>query len=160
MATEEDYAYAEALDHAQGNPDNEDDFTGVVETAVDTAETLGITAPPSNSTKQLLAEHPDLASDYSAEVERLLVQLGEGDPNHTTYPFVTLYERTKILSLRASQLAKGARPFIEVTEAMLDVHEIATAEFNARRLPFILKRPRPNGTFEYWRLSDLMTHIA
>jgi len=160
MATEDDYAYAEALDHVQGHQDHEDEMTGVEETAVNTAIALGITATPSNSTKQLLADHPELASDYSSEVERLLVQLGKDDPNHTTYPFVTLYERTKILSLRASQLAKGARPFIEVTEAMLDVHEIATAEFNARRLPFILKRPRPNGTFEYWRLSDLMTHIA
>jgi DNA-directed RNA polymerase I, II, and III subunit RPABC2 len=71
-------------------------------------------------------------------------------------PFLTLYERTKILSLRASQLSRGAPPFIETPEYLTDVYEIAKAELEAKRLPYILKRPRPNGDYEYWRLSDLM----
>jgi hypothetical protein len=37
-----------------------------------------------------------------------------------------------------------------------DIKEIARLELEARRLPFILRRPMPNGTFEYWRISDLM----
>jgi DNA-directed RNA polymerase I, II, and III subunit RPABC2 len=34
--------------------------------------------------------------------------------------------------------------------------EIAKMELEQRRLPYIIKRPMPDGTFEYWRLSDLM----
>jgi hypothetical protein len=34
--------------------------------------------------------------------------------------------------------------------------EIAKLELEQRRLPYIIKRPMPDGSFEYWRLSDLM----
>jgi len=39
-----------------------------------------------------------------------------------------------------------------VTECL----DIAKLELEQRRLPFIIKRPMPDGKFEYWRLSDLM----
>jgi hypothetical protein len=29
-------------------------------------------------------------------------------------------------------------------------------ELQAKRLPFIFKRPLPNGQYEYWRLTDLL----
>jgi hypothetical protein len=28
-------------------------------------------------------------------------------------------------------------------------------EFEAKKIPFILARPLPNGSVEYWHLSDL-----
>jgi DNA-directed RNA polymerase I, II, and III subunit RPABC2 len=73
-----------------------------------------------------------------------------------TYPFLTLYEKTKVLCLRASQLAHGTPAFIDVPEYLTDVYEIAKAELEAKRLPYILKRPLPDGEYEYWRLADLM----
>ena len=39
---------------------------------------------------------------------------------------------------------------------MTDLREIARLELEARRLPIIIKRPMPDGTFEKWRLSDLL----
>jgi hypothetical protein len=36
------------------------------------------------------------------------------------------------------------------------VREIARLELEQKRLPFIIKRPLPNGKFEYWRLYDMM----
>jgi DNA-directed RNA polymerase I, II, and III subunit RPABC2 len=78
------------------------------------------------------------------------------DPNHRTYPFLTLYERTKIIGLRANQISRGAVPFITVPPQVTDVKEIARLELEQKRLPFIIKRPLPNGTFEYWRLMDLL----
>ena len=39
---------------------------------------------------------------------------------------------------------------------MTDVYDIAKAELEAKRLPYILKRPLPDGEYEYWRLADLM----
>jgi len=39
---------------------------------------------------------------------------------------------------------------------MTDVSEIARLELESRRLPFLIRRPMPDGSFEYWRLSDLM----
>lgn len=130
--------------------------------AIATADALGITEAPKIQGQSLLEQHPEIWPDYEEVVsEKLIVReayppLGAADKKHRTYPFLTLYERTKILSLRAAQLAKGATPFIDVPEYLTDVYEIAKAELEAKRLPYILKRPLPNGQFEYWRLADLM----
>jgi DNA-directed RNA polymerase I, II, and III subunit RPABC2 len=80
----------------------------------------------------------------------------ESDPNHRSQPFLSVYERTKVLGFRANQLAQGARPYVVVPEHITRTTDIARLELEQRRLPYILKRPMPNGTFEYWRLSDLM----
>ena len=78
------------------------------------------------------------------------------DAKHPSQPFLSIYERTKIIGTRANQLANGARPFITVPEYVINPLDIAKLELEHRRLPFIVKRPMPDGTFEYWRLSDLM----
>ncbi len=78
------------------------------------------------------------------------------DPHHKTYPFLTQYERTRVIGFRANQLSQGAEPFIVVPDHVSDVREIARLELAAKRLPFIIKRPLPNGKYEYWRLQDLL----
>ena len=78
------------------------------------------------------------------------------DSVHTTYPHLTQYERTKCLSFRASQIGHGAKPYIKVPPGMTDSYQIAKLELESKRLPFILRRPLPNGTYEVWKLSDLV----
>lgn len=78
------------------------------------------------------------------------------DSAHITYPFLTSYERTKCISFRASQICNGAKPYILVPEGVSDAYEIAKLELEAKRLPFIIKRPMPDGSFEAWRLTDLV----
>ena len=34
-------------------------------------------------------------------------------------------------------------------------HLIALKEFNEKKIPFIIKRPMPNGGCEYWKFEDL-----
>lgn len=125
-----------------------------------TAAALGVTEAPSAKTQVLLDQHPEIWPDYSDTVQEKLVINDSYPPMkdsaHMSYPFLTMYEKTKILGLRASQLAQGAPPFIDVPEYLTNVYEIALAELEAKRLPYIVKRPLPDGTYEYWRLSDLM----
>jgi DNA-directed RNA polymerase I, II, and III subunit RPABC2 len=105
--------------------------------------------------------HPETVVDY---VETIIPKVplqqappdAGGDKNHMSPPFLTVFERTKILGTRTNQLAEGARPFVTVPEYMTNPLDIAKLELEQRRLPFIVKRPMPDGTFEYWRLSDLM----
>jgi len=127
----------------------------------ETAKTLGLTEAPSAKTQSLLDHHPEIWPDYEETVlEKLVIQdsypPGSVDKQHVTYPFLNINERTRVLSLRASQLAHGSSPFIDVPEYLTDVYEVAKAELEAKRIPYILKRPLPDGTFEYWRLADLM----
>ena len=112
--------------------------------------------------KKLYQQHPECQLDY---VEQVLPKLDmvslpsmgdKVDTNHKTYPFLTQYERTKIIGMRANQLSKGSVPFIAVPPYVTDVQEIARLELEKKRLPYIIKRPLPNGTYEYWRLADLL----
>ena len=77
------------------------------------------------------------------------------DENHTTIPIMTRYEKAKILGLRARQLNSGADAFIEVPPNIIDGITIATMELNEKKIPFIIRRPLPNGRSEYWKVKDL-----
>ena len=106
--------------------------------------------------QKMIRQHPEIAIPYEEQVlERLYVR-GPADPYHTTYPRITQYEKTKAISFRASMLSNGAKPYILVPEGVTDTYQIAKMELEAKRLPFIFKRPLPDGTYEYWRLTDLL----
>lgn len=98
------------------------------------------------------------AADVLIEVATpgMLRDLSRIDPDHRTYPFLTQYETTKCISFRASQLAHGAQPYIFVPEGMTDSYEIARAELVEKKLPYIIKRPLPDGDYEVWSLADLV----
>jgi DNA-directed RNA polymerases I, II, and III subunit RPABC2 len=129
----------------------------------DAVEELDVLDTPSDDPYNMLKRfHPETVIDYAETILPLIplqvAPAGETskDPAHTSLPFLTVYERTKVLGTRANQIADGARPFVVVPEHMSDPLEIAKLELEQRRLPYIIKRPMPDGTFEYWRLSDLM----
>ena len=112
--------------------------------------------------KRLYQQHPECNLDYIEQViPKIPLQFvppggDKADANHRTYPFLTNYEKTKIIGLRANQISKGSAPFIAVPKHITDVRDIARLELDQKRLPFIIKRPLPNGQFEYWRLADLL----
>ena len=131
---------------------------------------------------KLFKQHPEIWIPYEEQIqERLLIKPAGGAPgtaadtevlstdmvtslrdislldaNHTTYPFLTNYEKTKCISFRASQINNGAKPYILVPTGINDSYQIAKMELEARRLPIIIKRPMPDGTYEVWRLNDLL----
>ena len=112
--------------------------------------------------KKLYQQHPECLLDYIEQViPKIPLQVippggAKADIHHRTYPFLTNFERTKIIGLRANQISKGSVPFIVVPPHVTDVRDIARLELEQKRLPYIVKRPLPNGTFEYWRLTDLL----
>jgi len=104
--------------------------------------------------------HPELMSHNFEEINALtLVSRDENgvivDELHKTNPFLTKYERARILGERARQINEGAKPFVEVKEGIIDGFLIAEEELKQRRIPFIIRRPLSNGRCEYWKLTDL-----
>ena len=102
--------------------------------------------------KKLYNQHPELIIDYTESIIPKTVDKS----THKSYPFLTLYEKTKIIGLRANQLSQGSKPFISIPEHITNVRDIARLELEQKRLPYIIKRPMANGKYEYWRLMDLM----
>lgn len=104
--------------------------------------------------------HPELVTHNNDEVESLcqVVRNEHGvivDPLHRTVPFLTKYERARILGERAKQLNMGAKPLVELGPEVIDGYLIALKEFEEKKIPFIVKRPMPNGGCEYWKFKDL-----
>lgn len=154
MADEPDYDVA-AADDAPVD-DMEELELGAAETLAAEEAAAAAAANPLNA---LLKHHPECVLEYAEAVALKLPLVSSppvNDPNHRSAPFLTQYERTKIIGMRANQLSQGARPYVPVPEHVTDVADVARIELAQRRLPFIIRRPMPDGTMEYWRLADLM----
>lgn len=104
--------------------------------------------------------HPELKTINYEEVEALATVVRDKqnyiiDALHRTLPILTRYEKARILGERARQINAGASPMIDVEPTLIDGYLIALKELEQKRIPFIIQRPLPNGTSEYWRVSDL-----
>jgi len=104
--------------------------------------------------------HPELLINNYDEIEALtnIVRDERGviiDPLHKTLPFLTKYERTRILGERAKQINDGAKTFVPTDPSVIDGYLTALAELEQKKIPFIIRRPLANGASEYWKLKDL-----
>ena len=108
----------------------------------------------------ILDFHPEAQLHNYEEVKKLATvkrnKNGEIiDPLHRTNPFLTKYERTRVLGQRAKQLDTGALSTVKIPETTIDGYLMALMELQQRKIPLIIRRPIPNGGFEYWKVSDL-----
>jgi DNA-directed RNA polymerase I, II, and III subunit RPABC2 len=110
--------------------------------------------------KYIASFHPESLSYNNEETESMthVTRNDAGiiiDPFHKTLPFLTKYEKTRILGIRTKQLNEGAKPYVDVNPTIIDGYIIAQLELEHKKLPFIIRRPMPNGSSELWRLQDL-----
>lgn len=108
----------------------------------------------------LITFHPEIQTHNYDEIATLstIVRNQDGqivDNFHKTLPFVTKFERARILGVRAKQINNGAAVMIDVPEHVIDGYTIAQMEYEQKKIPFIVKRPLPNGAVEYWKFADL-----
>jgi DNA-directed RNA polymerase I, II, and III subunit RPABC2 len=114
-----------------------------------------------NTRKDIITEYyPELVQQNYEEIDVLtkVVRDQDGiiiDPLHTTIPFLTKYEKTRIVGERARQINSGAKPLVYIEEDIIDGYLIAQRELDQKKIPFIIKRPLPNGGVEYWKIEDL-----
>jgi DNA-directed RNA polymerase I, II, and III subunit RPABC2 len=57
--------------------------------------------------------------------------------------------------LRATQISKGAKPTVDISVGMTDALKIAEKELKLGKIPLIIRRYMPDGTFEDWNLDEL-----
>ena len=97
-------------------------------------------------------------NDCLLDDEENVDELGEAtmvDPaNRISRPRLTKYERVRVLASRTKQLAMGAPPLVKNVFGKSPI-EIAEIELHFNMIPFKIKRPMPNNTYEIWKLSEL-----
>eukprot|EP00884_Botryococcus_braunii_P001846 jgi/Botrbrau1/11662/Bobra.168_2s0017.1 len=96
-------------------------------------------------------EHPQEEGDQ--------VDIREGDPERRDRPrittrYMTKYERARILGTRALQISMNAPVMVEL-EGETDPLEIAMKELKEKKIPFVVRRYLPDGSYEDWSVSEL-----
>lgn len=109
--------------------------------------------------------HPETLTNNYDEIQSLvnITKDTRGviiDQFHKTLPFLTKYEKTRVLGQRTKQINSSSKPYIDIprtfdNKRIIDGELIALKELELKRIPFIIRRPLPNGSSEYWRLEDL-----
>uniref|UniRef100_A0A6C0HCU0 DNA-directed RNA polymerase n=1 Tax=viral metagenome TaxID=1070528 RepID=A0A6C0HCU0_9ZZZZ len=104
--------------------------------------------------------HPECVTNNYDEIVGLTKIIRDTENNiiddlHKTLPYLTKYERARVLGQRAKQINAGAKVFVKVPENVIDGYLIAEQELAQKRIPFIIRRPTPGGGCEYWNLKDL-----
>ncbi|KAH7078267.1 RNA polymerase, subunit omega/K/RPB6, partial [Paraphoma chrysanthemicola] len=74
----------------------------------------------------------------------------------TTTPYMTKYERARVLGTRALQISGNAPVLIDV-EGMTDPLQIAAKELQEKKIPLVVRRYLPDGFYEDWTCEELLT---
>jgi DNA-directed RNA polymerase I, II, and III subunit RPABC2 len=78
------------------------------------------------------------------------------DPSkRVTTPYMTKYERARVLGTRALQIAMCA-PLMVEPDGETDPLQIAMRELKEKKIPMIIRRYLPDGSFEDWSIDELI----
>ena len=66
-----------------------------------------------------------------------------------TTPYITKFERARVLGTRALQISMNAPVMVEL-EGETDPLQIALKELRAKKIPITIRRFLPDGSFEDW----------
>ncbi|KAI6646621.1 DNA-directed RNA polymerases I, II, and III subunit RPABC2 [Oopsacas minuta] len=95
----------------------------------------------------------DLGDD---NIDMLQSSSGPSDPSkRITTPFMTKYERARVLGTRALQISMGAPVMVDL-DGETDPLKIATMELNEKKIPMLIRRYLPDGSHEDWKIDELM----
>ncbi len=72
-----------------------------------------------------------------------------------TTPFMTKYERARVLGTRALQISMCAPIMVEL-EGETDPLQIAMKELKLKKIPIIIRRYLPDGSYEDWGIDELI----
>ena len=69
-------------------------------------------------------------------------------------PYLTKFEKVRVLGVRATQIAYGAKSMILNTAGM-NAKEIAKMELTMKKMPLKIEKILPNGKREIWSVNEL-----
>jgi len=102
-------------------------------------------------------EHEVAGGEEQSQPQPVSLQ-GDRQPNKVrmTTPYLTKYERARVLGTRALQISMNA-PVLVPLDGETDALQIAIKELSQRKIPLIIRRYLPDGSFEDWSVSELIS---
>ncbi|KAI9218387.1 RNA polymerase, subunit omega/K/RPB6, partial [Blastocladiella britannica] len=72
-----------------------------------------------------------------------------------TTPYMTKYEKARLLGTRALQISMNA-PVLTELNGETDSLQIAMKELREKKIPLIIRRHLPDGSYEDWGADELI----
>mgnify|MGYP001266831974 CR=1 FL=1 len=94
-------------------------------------------------------------TDTFHDSREVLVNYEKLKKTNKSKPVMSKYERTKIIGIRAQQIASGSVPLVDIPKHYTNTLEIAEYELKKRKTPFMIKR-NVSKNIEYWKIEDLI----
>jgi DNA-directed RNA polymerase I, II, and III subunit RPABC2 len=142
--------YGDELDEdLDARPDSEDGDATVRDTLID-AEVL----PETERDQKWSTGSVNGVQEDAGQTRKLAPDAEKAA--RTTTPFLTKYERARVLGARALQISLGAPVLVDV-EGESDPLAIAAKELRAKRMPLKIRRHLPNGAYEDWSVNELIS---
>ena len=88
----------------------------------------------------------DAAADGAASADAI---------DRVTTPYLTKYERARVLGTRALQISMNAPVMVDIA-GETDPLKIAEKELREKKIPIIIRRYLPDGSHEDWPLKELI----
>jgi len=100
-------------------------------------------------------EDEDIILNTDIDDEDTNIKIVVPNEERITRPFLTKYEKVRVIGTRRKQLYLGAKPMIKI-EGNLTIEEIVDLELKEKMIPFKIRRPLPSSNkVEIWKLSEL-----
>lgn len=126
---------------------------------------------PSLPSSQFVDGDADADADLGPDGERIDIMAVDGEDGggagganaagggpareRVTTRYMTKYERARVLGTRALQISMNAPVMVELAGES-DPLDIATKELRERKIPFIIRRFLPDGSYEDWSVAELI----
>ncbi len=128
------YTFPEELSDNEFNEDDDDDYD---------EDDISLLQSDLNFVKMKIVSNTETYIKYNSK-------------DKVTSPFITKFERTRVLGTRATQIEGGAKTLLS-KDKLKNIRlatEIAELEYENKLIPFIIRRYLPDGQYEDWRLTD------
>ncbi|ODV92844.1 hypothetical protein CANCADRAFT_21741 [Tortispora caseinolytica NRRL Y-17796] len=76
----------------------------------------------------------------------------------TTAPYMTKYEKARLLGTRALQISMNAPVLVDL-EGETDPLQIAMKELAERKIPLVVRRYMPDGSYEDWSCDEFIIDV-
>ncbi|KAJ5573450.1 DNA-directed RNA polymerase I II and III subunit [Penicillium hispanicum] len=117
------------------------------------AEGVDSYQPAVNGENVVVSGDPN--SGYTSKVMEQSREKKVSNDQRTTTPYLTKYERARVLGTRALQISMNAPVLVDL-EGETDPLQIALKELNQKKIPLIVRRYLPDGWYEDWTCEELL----
>ncbi|KAI2630782.1 RNA polymerase Rpb6 [Hypoxylon sp. NC1633] len=103
----------------------------------------------------IIAGDPSAAANRTKATTKSSKDKKVPNEERTTTPYMTKYERARVLGTRALQISMNAPVLVDL-EGESDPLQIALKELREKKIPLIVRRYLPDGYYEDWSCEELL----